>query len=391
MRKNDEKYNNFFFKEKKERKPNLEKKWDILIVDDEKDIHTITKIALDSFSYKNKKLNFLSCYSAEEAEKLLVQGNNISIILLDVVMEHNSAGLDLVNFIRKELKSEIVQIILRTGHPGEVPEKEVIEEYEINDYKTKTELTQNKLLTTIRTGLRTYEALKKLKKANKELMGLDNAKNNFLNLISHEIRTPLNGIIGSKEILKDCAPGNAEFSVFFDVLNDSVERLLKLSETALIITELQVNNKLSKEKFNIAELVEECIDNIKEAAKKKEVIIIMKEADHSLSIEADRKLVIRAVSAIIDNAIKYSGHQGTIKLQVFRKDEKTIFECLNRGSGFSQKSLDNLFKPFGIGEKHYDNRCGLSLKVTKQIMDVHSGDINIENIDEGGASVKLLF
>jgi signal transduction histidine kinase len=380
-----------FLKSKKKEESDIIEKWNILIVDDEKDIHVITRNALDTFVYNNKKLNFISCYSAKQAEELLRSRSDISVILLDVVMEHKSAGLDLVNIIRRLLGNDTVQIILRTGHPGEVPEKEVIEEYEINDYKTKTELTQNKLLTSIRTGLRTYEALINIKMANEELQGLDIAKNNFLKLISHEIRTPLNGIMGPIEILKDSSSDNPDFNVFFDVLRVSVDRLFKLSETALIITELQIRKELSKEKVLVTELVNESIDNNKLAIEEKGVHINSKEVGIDVSIMADKKLMIRTITSIIDNAVKYSENEREIRINTVEEEGRTLLKCFDRGRGFSQESLKNLFKPFCIGEQHYDSNCGLDLKVAKQIMDVHSGDILIENQESGGACVSLVF
>ncbi len=133
--------------------------WKILIVDDEEDIHQVTQMALKTFTYKNKKIKFLDAYSASEASKILKENNDIAVILLDVVMETNNAGLELVKEIREKFCNYFTRIILRTGQPGQAPEKEVIEKYEINDYKTKTELTTDKLYTVIMASLRAFEAL----------------------------------------------------------------------------------------------------------------------------------------------------------------------------------------------------------------------------------------
>ena len=86
----------------------------------------------------------------------------MAVILLDVVMETEGAGLELVQFVRKELKNETVRIILRTGQPGQAPERRVVVDYDINDYKAKTELTADKLFTTLTAALRSYEQLLKL-------------------------------------------------------------------------------------------------------------------------------------------------------------------------------------------------------------------------------------
>ncbi|MBI4645745.1 MAG: SpoIIE family protein phosphatase [Bacteroidia bacterium] len=143
--------------------------WKILIVDDDTDVHTITKIALEDFIYKNRKIKCISAYTAHEAEKKLVAEPDIAVVLLDVVMETVHAGLDLVKIIREKHRNSIVRIILRTGQPGEAPEKDVIKAYEIDDYKAKLELTNVRLFTVILASVRAYETLKKLDDYGKRL------------------------------------------------------------------------------------------------------------------------------------------------------------------------------------------------------------------------------
>jgi response regulator RpfG family c-di-GMP phosphodiesterase len=129
--------------------------WKILIVDDEAEVHDVTRLVLDGFCFKGRGLTFLDAYGGEEAKVMLAKHQDISLILLDVVMEGNDTGLALVKYIREELGNRFVRIILRTGQPGQAPEERVIVEYDINDYKEKTELTAQKLLTTVVAALRT--------------------------------------------------------------------------------------------------------------------------------------------------------------------------------------------------------------------------------------------
>ena len=119
--------------------------WKLLIVDDEEEVHVITRMVLEGLSFSGKGLTFLSAYSAQEAREILLEQRDIAVILLDVVMETGQAGLELVEIIRSELGNRMVRIILRTGQPGQAPEREVITRYDINDYKHKTELTAQKL------------------------------------------------------------------------------------------------------------------------------------------------------------------------------------------------------------------------------------------------------
>lgn len=130
--------------------------WKLLIVDDEEDVHKVTKLVLSGFLFAGKKLEMISCYTRREAEKILREQNDIAVILLDVVMEEDDAGLKLVRFIRDELGNHNIRIILRTGQPGQAPETKVVLHYDINDYKSKTELTSEKLFTAVISSLRAY-------------------------------------------------------------------------------------------------------------------------------------------------------------------------------------------------------------------------------------------
>lgn len=128
----------------------------VLIVDDEPDIHVVTKMALVGFIFDESGLEILHAYSAKEAEEVLIRHSDVAIILLDVVMETETAGLMLVDVIREKLNLKNTRIVLRTGQPGQAPEQDVIVKYDINDYKSKVELTSQKLFTLMHSCLRSY-------------------------------------------------------------------------------------------------------------------------------------------------------------------------------------------------------------------------------------------
>ena len=138
--------------------------WNILIVDDEQSIHDVTTLALSGFEFENKRCNFIHAHSAKEAIEILNTTPNIALALVDVVMETEHAGLDLVDHIRNVLKNKLIRIILRTGQPGQAPEEKVIHDYDINDYKSKNELTTQRLYTSVLTSLRTYRDMLSLER-----------------------------------------------------------------------------------------------------------------------------------------------------------------------------------------------------------------------------------
>jgi signal transduction histidine kinase len=136
--------------------------WKVAVVDDDPAVHTGTRFVLQDFHLHGRQLQLLSARSAAEARELFRAHPDMAVILLDVVMETEGAGLELVEFVRGELKNETVRIILRTGQPGQAPERRVIVDYDINDYKAKTELTAEKLFTALTAALRSYEQLLRL-------------------------------------------------------------------------------------------------------------------------------------------------------------------------------------------------------------------------------------
>ncbi|WP_288388660.1 EAL domain-containing protein [uncultured Alteromonas sp.] len=170
------------------------KVWNILIVDDDEEIHTVTRLALSDLIVNDRKLNFLHAYSAKEAKTLLHDyGKTIAIILLDVVMETDDAGFDVVRYIRESMGLTEPRIVLRTGQPGYAPEEEVIKLYDINDYKTKTELTRAKLMTTVISSLRSYQQIMTI---NQNRVGLEKIITSSANLFEeHSVKGFCEGVV----------------------------------------------------------------------------------------------------------------------------------------------------------------------------------------------------
>lgn len=135
------------------------KPWKILIADDEDEVHTVTEMALRHFEFADRPLSFIHARSGAEAVRIMEQDCEIAVVLMDVVMEHEKAGLQAVDEIRNRIGNRFCRIILRTGHPGQAPETEIIARYDIDNYKEKTELTAKKLYTAVYTAIRSYRDL----------------------------------------------------------------------------------------------------------------------------------------------------------------------------------------------------------------------------------------
>ena len=186
--------------------------WRVMIIDDDADVHSATTFALSNLEMQHRPLEFVHAYSAGEARELLAQEDDIAVILLDVVMEQEDSGLQLVRHIREVLKLTEVRIILRTGQPGYAPEIDAIRDFDINDYKTKSELTRIKLYTTVTAAIRSYEQIRainasrrgldRIVRASTELMalhGLDNFAAGVIAQVSRLLNQEAGGLLCVQE------------------------------------------------------------------------------------------------------------------------------------------------------------------------------------------------
>jgi response regulator RpfG family c-di-GMP phosphodiesterase len=182
---------NFIFKDEEEESlkatnKKANKKWRILVVDDDDSVHQVTKLVLADAEIENRQLDIISVYSMEEAKEKLLQEGDFCMAFVDVVMETDHAGLELVQWIREDLKNQAIRLVLRTGQAGSAPEAKVIKDFDINDYKEKTDFTSNKMITTVYASIRAYrdimtiqrslDAFKKLIEATHDLLKIDQLK-----------------------------------------------------------------------------------------------------------------------------------------------------------------------------------------------------------------------
>lgn len=154
--------------------------WHILVVDDDESVHQVTRLSLKNAVILGRPIALHDAYSTAETMALLESGTAFSVILLDVVMETDDAGLKLVRSIRKELNNQDIRIILRTGQPGQAREAEAVSEYDINDYRLKTELTRIHLISAITAALRAYEQIKQLRSAKENLSEVASIANKLM-------------------------------------------------------------------------------------------------------------------------------------------------------------------------------------------------------------------
>ncbi len=192
--------------------------WRVLIVDDEPDVHHATELALKDVDIDGRPVEFVHAYSAQEARICLANSRDLSVMLLDVVMETPDAGLQLIRYVREELGNLALRVILRTGQPGYAPEIDTIRSYDINDYKTKSELTRVRLFTSLTVAIRSYWQIHQLEANRRGLemivaASTDLSRPKGLQRFAEGVVTQLCALLGVEEEGVVCAaasPGDAK-------------------------------------------------------------------------------------------------------------------------------------------------------------------------------------
>ncbi len=329
---------------------------------------------------------------------------DFDLILLDVMMPEMD-GYEVCKQLKKNPATSEIPIIFLTA---KADMDSIIKGFEIGgqDYITKP-FNAAELLARVNNHLlikRQRERLKimnseledivrdrtiELEAANHQLSVLDQAKSNFLSLISHEIRTPLNGVIGLTELL-DKPDIDKDQKEYIKYLKEVSHRLVKFSDTALLITDLKINKYLPEVlPMSFNHLINDSIAEFCENNKDSTLQIINNMPDSSILIKADSDLMKRCFLAIIENSAKFAGDKAQVEISAnISSDSISLIFCDN-GPGFSDSALSHLYELFSPGDILHSEGTGLGLAATKLILDAHEGSIDIRNTEKGGAEVII--
>lgn len=392
--------------------------WKILIVDNEPEIHQVTRLALQHLTYAERGIQFLSAYSAKEAAACMVGHPDIAIVLLDVVMETNQAGLTLVQYLREELNNKRTRIILRTGQPGEAPEESIIREYDINDYKTKTELTKQKLCTSVLVSLRTYEQLlafeanqhelevlsSHLKERNNELQrakdaaeAASHAKDEFLSLMNHELRTPLNVILMRAEILDNGVYGHlsAKQKKSIELIRNSGQHLLSIIDDILDLAAIETGKfSITTRRVLANDACTQSISAVQTLADDKQINMHLVMGAEEVWVYADERRLVQTIEKLLRNAIKFSTTNATVgvELTALPHEGATHITVWDEGIGIASADLSRLFQPFVQLEHSLTRRyegVGLGLSIASRLTQLMDGAITVESKPGNGSRFTI--
>ena len=403
-------------KEEKKKPPSAEQKetWKVLVVDDEEDIHSVTRMALKGFIYQEKEIEFMDTYSARESRKVIRENPDIAVILLDVVMETNNAGLELVKYIRDKAGNYFTQIILRTGYPGQAPEREVIVSYEINDYKTKTELTAFKLFTVVLASLRAYDSVMKLEglrlgleekvkertaeleQKNLQIMEMDQLKTRFFNNVSHEFRTPLTLILAPIEDMLSREQMEEKERSKIERMHRNALRLLGLINQLMDLSKLDAGNmKLELTEDDVVNTIRLFITGFAGYAERKKIQYRYILPEKPYKTYFDRDKLDKITTNLLSNAFKYTPEEGEVicKAKILEQKGKPYsfvleFSVKDTGPGIPEEQIEKIFDRFYQVEGEWKKEgggTGIGLSLTKELVSLQHGKITVKSEPDKGS------
>lgn len=364
--------------------------WRLLVVDDDQGIHDVTVLLLSDFQYRGRPLEILHAFSGAEACDVFERHSDIALVLMDVVMETDRAGLEAVRYIREELGNHIVRIVVRTGQPGAARESEVINSFQIDDYRDKTELSAVRLITVVQTALASYSANQSLLERSRNLDISNEVLQQFAFVAAHDLKAPLRSIGTFADLLTTDLAGSLtdETSQYLGYIQSGVRNMSSLLDDLLELSTIGNSDTLLSE-VDCNKALDEALENLGDVIRERDALI--ERSELPTMPQASYRYWVQLLQNLIANGIKFQdGPKPKIIVRSERKEDCWVVSVADCGIGISEANAEQIFKPFqrlhGVAE--YEG-TGLGLALCQRVADFHNGDIWVESVEGEGTTVFL--
>lgn len=228
--------------------------------------------------------------------------------------------------------------------------------------------------------------------SNDELARLNQAKSEFVSVVSHEFRTPLTSIRGFAELLRDEDLDRDETREFAGIIEQNADRLARMINEMLDLDRLQSGRgALRREPVDLNAAVQEVVSALGLRLAQHTIQLALDPALPALS--GDRDQVIRVVTNLLANAIKYSPAGSEVTVATERVGDMLQLRVRDRGAGIAPAALETIFDPFVRipGSDEHVEGTGLGLPITRQLVELHGGRIWAESLPGAGSTFHVLF
>lgn len=388
--------------------------WKVLIVDDDKAVHQVTQMVMAGFRFDDRPICFLSAFSGAQAREVLQQEQDIALVLLDVVMETDQAGLEVAHFIRHTLDNHATRIVLRTGQPGLAPEEDIIRRYDINDYKDKTELTKTRLVTLFYSALRAYRDItcQTYSVDLSDIEPVDHTQNRvdqdtlgaLVSGFAHEVKTPLSVCQSSLEHLSDKLSAfrkaiymktlseeeSRSFADdFSEALNLTMDNLYRAGELMNSFRSVAANQSVvALSAFRLESLLQDVLRSLNYAIRRR-CSDIRIECDPEITMYSDAGALIQVVTNLIMNSLTHgfpetSGNdRNRIQIQADMQASDIVLQYSDNGVGVTPETAGRIFDTFFTTRRN-EGGTGLGLAIVKDLTEKRlKGRIELKEYQQG--------
>ncbi|MDQ3817357.1 MAG: GAF domain-containing sensor histidine kinase [Acidobacteriota bacterium] len=220
-------------------------------------------------------------------------------------------------------------------------------------------------------------------------------KSDMISLMSHELRTPITSINGFAELLMNDEAIPVESREFLSIINSESQRLSRMINTFLAVTQLEAADKqeVLKIPLKLDDVVRETLASLQPVAKKKRIRLVEQPSSRLPPVAADRSLITQVVTNLVGNAIKYSPERTTVTVSTQLEADTVRLSVEDRGYGIPPEAVDRVWEKFyrvtRDGQEKDEESTGLGLSFVREVVEQHGGTVSLES--EVGRGSKFSF
>lgn len=235
--------------------------------------------------------------------------------------------------------------------------------------------------------------ISKIRKQHEEILENVKIRQEFTANVSHELKTPLTSISGYADLIEFKSADDEERRHFAIEIRQNAKRLLTLIEDILYLSKLDAGgNQTVFKKVDLYALSEKCISELSISASEKEVKVSLS-GIHAY-VNGDEEMLYEMIENLLQNAIRYNVHGGTVEISINTEKEKAIFSIADSGIGIPEKDQEKVFERFYRVDKSRSKKTGgtgLGLAIVKHIAEIHDASIFLQSQPGKGTLIRITF